>query len=39
MKVDTIIIGGGISGLSAGHFLSKKKKISLFLRHGIEQAV
>jgi len=26
MKVDTIIIGGGISGLSAGHFLSKKKK-------------
>ena len=31
MKVDTIIIGGGISGLSAGHFLSKKKKDFLIL--------
>ena len=24
-KVDTLIIGGGISGLSAAHFLSKRK--------------
>ena len=31
MKVDTIIIGGGISGLSAGHFSFKKKKKKDFL--------
>ena len=23
-KINTVIIGGGISGLSAGHFLNKK---------------
>ena len=31
MKVDTLIIGGGISGLSVGHFLSKKKGDFLLL--------
>ena len=31
MKVDTLIIGGGISGLSVGHFLSKKKRDFLLL--------
>lgn len=25
IEINTVIIGGGISGLSAGHFLKKKR--------------
>ncbi len=30
-KLDTIIVGGGLSGLAVGHFLKKKKKNAEFL--------
>ena len=28
IEINTVIIGGGISGLSAGHFLKKKGLVS-----------